>query len=63
MNKSKRKYDAKRALIISTLADRHEVTEDFVRKAINNDRHSATAEDIRKDYIEMMQAVKNVLGK
>lgn len=59
--KSTKKYDAVKALVIKKLAVQHEVTEGFVRQAVNEDKHSETAEQIKKDYRTMYAKLQSTL--
>lgn len=58
--KSRKKYNAKSALIVKQLAGKYEVSEAFVRMSISGDRVSETAELIKKDYNRLYKAIDNV---
>ncbi|MCW3106527.1 MAG: hypothetical protein JWQ09_1033 [Segetibacter sp.] len=48
--RKKREYDAAKALVIKKLSAKYNVTDSFVRLAVNGDRDSETAEKIKKEY-------------
>ena len=66
MDKSIRKegkYDAIRAIIIKKVASKHQVSVEFVRMSIKGDRDSATALEIKKEYTEAYQSMKENLSQ
>ncbi len=61
MNKSRKRYDAAKALVIKNLAIKHGCGEDFVRKAINNERDSDLALTVKKEYGESYKTITEAL--
>lgn len=62
-SKSRKKYNAKSALVIKELAKRYEVSDAMVRLSISGDRTSDTAEEIKKEYNRLMKEVNTALNK
>lgn len=61
ISKSMKKYNAKSALVIKHLSEKHQVTEQFVRMSIRGDRESETATEIQKDYKRLVKAIDNII--
>lgn len=51
-----------RAATILKIAKEYKVTTRFVLMCVNNERHSATAEKIRKDFKKLFKEAKELLG-
>lgn len=47
--------------VISAIASKRNVTEDFVRKCVRGDRKSMTAEEIRAEYDDLAFKMANML--
>lgn len=63
MDKSKKKYDAKRALAIKSIAERYAVTEQYVRNIDNNPNLTGgQTEEIRSAYRKKYAQLHQVLS-
>lgn len=61
-SKSKQnKYDGIKAIVVKKLAEKHQVTPDYVRKALRAERDSDTSEQIKKEYPELYRKVQKSL--
>lgn len=56
-----KEYRPVNVLVLRRIAEKHKVTERFVRMCINGERHGVKADAIVKDYRDLLKAVKQVL--
>lgn len=56
MSKSKKKRQNFNTAVIKALSQEYSLSEQFIRQCIRKERHSLTAETIRKKYHEMANA-------
>lgn len=61
--KNRKKYDTMRAMVVKELAKKYEVSDSFVRMAVNGDRVSETAEAIKKEFAQLTKDISNLLNK
>lgn len=61
ITKTTKKYDGVRALVVKQLAQRHGVTDAFVRQALRREKHSETAQQIRAAYQTLYKEVERTL--
>lgn len=62
MGKSKKKYDAMRALTVKVVAKDFEVTESYVRQCINNRNMNERAEEIYLAFHKKYEALSNAIS-
>lgn len=62
MNKTTNKREKYNQTVIKELAKSYDVEIDTVRKCLRGDRHSDTAEKIKKDYKKACKALTEVTG-
>lgn len=60
-NKPTKKRQTYNTGIINVLSEEFEVTARFVRMCINNEKHSRTAENIRKKYFELSKPLEDAI--
>jgi hypothetical protein len=58
----KKEYSTINAVAIKKVAKKHSVTIRFAYQCINRERHSATAEEILKDYRKLLKELEQVLS-
>lgn len=61
MNKTTKKRQSYNTEVVRTLSQEYEVSERFVRMAINKDKTSLTAETIRKKYFQLTNPTKKAI--
>lgn len=64
MNKSRRKYDAKRAEVVKFLANKFNCTPEYIRSVIHPDSTVSwlRSDEIRREYKEKYEAIRNILS-
>ncbi|ROH98376.1 hypothetical protein EGI16_21310 [Chryseobacterium sp. G0240] len=63
MDKPTKKRQTYNTEIINVLSDEFEVSTRFVRMAINKEKHSRTADNIRKKYYEILRPTQEAIEK
>lgn len=63
MDKPTKKRQTYNTGIINVLSEEFEVSTRFVRMCINKEKHSRTADNIRKKYLELSQPVQEAIEK
>lgn len=58
--KSRKKYDNVKALVIKEVAQAFEVTEAYVRLALNGNKDNETTDAMKKEYNRLYKAVEKV---
>lgn len=61
MNKPTKKRQAYNTEAVHALSEEFEVSTQFVRQCIRNEKHSLTAETIKKKYKELTAPSKNAI--
>ncbi len=61
MNKPTKKRNKYNSEVVNVLSEEFEVSTQFVRQAIRQDKTSLTAETIRKKYFQMANATKKAI--
>lgn len=62
-SKSRKKYDAVRALAVRQLSQKYEVTDTYVRQIIRGDGAGELADEIMKEYRKLYQELQTTLKK
>lgn len=63
MDKPTKKRQTYNVAVINALAEEFEVSTQFVRQCIRKEKHSMTAENIRKKYHALANATLNAIKK
>lgn len=63
MDKPTKKRQTYNTEILNVLSAEFEVSTRFVRMSINREKHSRTAENIRKKYFEMLRPTQEAIEK
>ncbi len=61
-NRTIRKYDAKKSLVVKKAANEFEVSEAYVRMCINNDPKTQNRDDIRKFFKKEYEKLESILN-
>jgi len=63
MDKPTKKRQTYNTVILNLLSEEFEVSTRFVRMSINQEKHSRTAENIRKKYFELSRPLTDAIEK
>lgn len=63
ISKSRKKYDAVRALVVQQLARKYEITDTYVRQIVRGDGAGELADEIQKEYRKLYQELQKTLNK